>query len=70
MSHTIVNKSSEELNVRKLKYGLHHSYANKYKYIKRDIAVAFELLATILNPFVNQSDIIVWIISAILQQIS
>ena len=43
------------MDVEKLRYGLHHSYTNKNKYIKRDIAVEFETLATILDPFVNQS---------------
>ena len=51
----VVNLWSEELDVEKLRYGLHHSYTNKNKYIKRDIAVEFESLATILDPFVNQS---------------
>ena len=51
----VVSLSSEELDVEKLRYGLHHSYTNKNKYIKRDIAVEFESLATILDPFVNQS---------------
>ena len=51
----VVNLLSEELDVEKLRYGLHHSYTNKNKYIKRNIAVAFESLATILDPFVNQS---------------
>ena len=50
----VVNLSSEELDVEKLRYGLHHSYTNKNKYIKRDIAVEFETLATILDSFVNQ----------------
>ena len=36
-------------------YGLHHSYTNKNKYMKHDIAVEFEILSTILDPFVNQS---------------
>ena len=50
-----VNLSSEELDVEKLRYGLHHSYANKNNFIKRDIAVEFETLATALEPFVNHS---------------
>ena len=51
----VVNLSSEELDVEKLRYGLYHSYTNKNKYIKRDIAVKFETLATILDPFLNQN---------------
>ena len=51
----VVNLSSEESNVENLRYGLHHSYTNKSKYIKHDIAVEFETLATILDPFVNQN---------------
>ena len=46
---------SDELDVEKLRCGLHHSYTNKIKYIKRDIAVEFETLATTLDPFVNYS---------------
>ena len=38
-----------------LRYGLHHSYADKNKYLKCDIAVEFETLATISDPFINQS---------------
>ena len=51
----VVNLLSKELDVEKLRYGLHHSYTNKNKYIKHDIAVEFESLGTILDPFVNQS---------------
>ena len=51
----VVNLSSEESDVENLRYGLHHSYTNKSKYIKHDIAVEFETLATILDPFVNQN---------------
>ena len=32
MQHTIVNISSEELNIEKLMYGLHYSYANNLKH--------------------------------------
>ena len=46
---------SKELDAEKLRHGLHHSYTNKNKYIKHDIAVEFEILATILDLFVNQS---------------
>ena len=46
---------SEELDDEKLRYGLHHSYTNKNKYIKCDIAVEFETLATTLDTFVNHS---------------
>ena len=52
---TVVNLLSEELDGEKLRYGLHHSYTNKNKYIKRDIAVEFETLATTLDTFVNHS---------------
>ena len=51
----VVSLSSEELGVGKLRYGLHHSYINKNNYVKHDIAVESETLATILDSFVNQS---------------
>ena len=39
----------------KLNYGLHHSYTIKNKDVKHGIAVEFETLAIILDPFVNKS---------------
>ena len=36
-----------------LKYGLHQSFRDKFKHIKRNIAVEFEALSSKLDPFVN-----------------
>ena len=36
-----------------LKYGLHQSFTDKFKHIKRNIAVEFEALSSKLDPFVN-----------------
>ena len=49
------NLSSEDLDTKPLKYGLHHSFTNKNKYVKRNIAVELESLATSLEKFVDQS---------------
>ena len=38
-----------------LKYSLHHSFTDKNKYVKRNIAVELESLAASLDEFVDQS---------------
>ena len=37
-----------------LKYGLNHSFINKSKFIKRDLAVEFESLAASVDELVTQ----------------
>ena len=48
-----VNLSSHELDVSGLKYGLHESFTDKNKHIKRNTAVKFEALSSKLDPFMN-----------------
>ena len=38
----VINLSSEDLDTKPLKYGLHHSFTDKNKYVKRNIAVELE----------------------------
>ena len=51
----VINLSSEDLDMKPLKYGLRHSFTNKNKYVKRNIAVELESLATSLDKFADQS---------------
>ena len=51
----VINLSSEDLDTKPLKYGLHHSFTDKNKYVKRNIAVELESLATSLDKFINHS---------------
>ena len=50
-SHEVpdVNSSSKDLDTAQLGYDLHHSFLHKHKFIKRDLSVGFEVLATALN---------------------
>ena len=50
----IINLTNKDLNTKPLKYGLHHSFTDKNKYVKRNIVVKLESLATSLD-FVDQS---------------
>ena len=38
----IINLTNEDLNTKPLKYGLHHSFTDKNKYVKRNIVVKLE----------------------------
>ena len=50
----IINLTNKDFNRKPLKYGLHHSFTGKNKYVKRNIVVKLESLATSLD-FVDQS---------------
>ena len=50
-----INLSCEDLDTKPLNYGLHHSFTDKNKYVKRNIVVQLESLATSLDKFVDQS---------------
>ena len=56
-SYTVlqINLSCEDLDTKPWNYGLHHSFTDKNKYVKRNIAVELESLATSLDKFVDQS---------------
>ena len=51
----VVSLSSYELDVSGLKYGLHQSFTDRNKHIKRNIAVEFEALSSKLDPFINDN---------------
>ena len=45
----VKNLSDYDIDMSSLKYGLHHSFINKNKFMKRDLAVEFESLATTVD---------------------
>ena len=49
----VVSLSSHELDVSGLKYGLHQSFTDKNKHIKRNIAVELEALSSNSDPSIN-----------------
>ena len=50
----VVNLSSYELDVSGLRYGLHQSFTDKNRPIKRNLAVKFEALSSKLDPFIKE----------------
>ena len=50
----VINLSSHEIKTEGLKYGLHHSFVDKNKYVKQNIAVELEYLANRVNGQVKQ----------------
>ena len=52
----IINLSGFNLDTSSLNYGLHHSFVDKSRYIKRDLAVEFESLAASIDKFVPQQE--------------
>ena len=51
----VINLSSEDLDTKPLKYGLHRSFTDKNKYVKRNIAVELDSWAAPAGKFVDQS---------------
>ena len=49
---SVLNLLTENINTTPLRYGLHHSFTDKNKYIKRNVAVEIETLARFLDPHV------------------
>ena len=51
----VFNLSTENINTTPLRYGLHHSFTNKNKYVKRNgnVAVELETLARFLDPHIT-----------------
>ena len=45
----IINLSTENLDTEPLRYGLHHSYVDKNKNVKRNVATELESLSIILD---------------------
>ena len=48
----IIKLSDFEIDTTCLKYGLHHSFIDKNRFIKRDLGVEFESLASSVDTFV------------------
>ena len=51
-----INLSSQVLDTKPIKYGLHQSLTDKNKFVKRNVAVELEALAARLDHYVQQSD--------------
>ena len=51
-----INLSSQVLDTKPIKYGLHQSFTDKNKFVKRNVAVELEALAARLDHYVQQSD--------------
>ena len=49
----VFNLSTENINTTPLRYGLHHSFTNKNKNVKRNVAVELETLARFLDPHIT-----------------
>ena len=50
----VINLSSQVLDTKPLKYGLHQSFTDQNKFDKRNVAVELEALAASLNHYVEQ----------------
>ena len=50
----VINLLSSVLDTKPLKYGLHQSFTDKSKFVKRNVAVEFESLAASLEHYVEQ----------------
>ena len=51
----VVNLSTENLDATPLRYGLHHSYIDKNKNVKRNVAAELESLSINLDKYINPS---------------
>ena len=49
----VANLSTENLYIEPLRYGLHHSYVEKNKYVKRNDATELESLSITLDKYIN-----------------
>ena len=49
----VINLSTENLDTKPLRYGLHHSYVGKNKNVKRNVATKLESLSIILDKYIN-----------------
>ena len=52
----VLNLSTENINTTPLRYGLHHSFTDKNKYVKKNVAVELETLAGFLDPHVTHRE--------------
>ena len=51
-----MNLSTENINTAPLRYGLHHSFTDKNKYVKRNVAIELETLARVLDAHVTHTE--------------
>ena len=51
-----MNLFTENVNTAPLRYELHHSFTDKNKYVKRNVAVELVTLARFLDPHVTQKE--------------
>ena len=51
----IINLTSQVLDTKPLKYGLHQSFTDKNKSVMRNVTLEIEALATSLNHYAEQS---------------
>ena len=51
----VLNLSSESLDLSSLKYGLHQSFVDENKYVKRNVAAEMESIAVRLDKYVDVS---------------
>ena len=51
----VINLFTENLDTEPLRYGLHHSYVDKNKNVKRNVAAKLESLSIILDKYINPS---------------
>ena len=52
----VIDLSSEVLDTKPVRYGLHQSFTDKNKFVKRNVSVELEALAASLDHYVQQSD--------------
>ena len=52
----VLNLSTENINTAPLRYELHHSFTDKNKYVKRNVAVELETLAIVLDSHITQRE--------------
>ena len=52
----VINLSTQVLDTKPLKYGLHQLFTDKNKFVKRNVAIELETLAASLDHYVKQSN--------------
>ena len=52
----VLNLSTENINTTPLRYGLHHSFTDKNKYVKRNVAVELQTLARVLDAHITHTE--------------
>ena len=52
----VLNLSTESMNATPLRYGLHHSFTDKNKYLTTNVALELETLAGVLDAHVTHTE--------------